>query len=199
MFFYNRKSGRQTRRKHNPWWIRNWSYKWTDRREIRCILNDLRIEDRQEFKSAVGMPEVQILTWAAFADLVQPSRPHWVCAFWDCLSSHPDVLRQVHSLFQTEFFRVCEMSQGFLLQVPVPARFHNSPSMCLPRLPCFTVLSIFPSSYRRQFLCKMYPVLTFFPCMIFLSSLSLYNMFSFFRDRSNWSSPPLFYTTISVG
>lgn len=81
MFVYNRKSGRQTRRQHKPWWIRNWSYKRKDPRENRCILNDLRIEGRQEFKGAVGMPEVQILTCATFTDLVQPSLPHLVCGF----------------------------------------------------------------------------------------------------------------------
>jgi len=193
MFVYKRKSSRQTRRQHKPWWIRNWSYKRTGCRKNRCILNDLRIEGRQEFKRAVGMPEVQILTCATFTDLVQPPLPHWVCGFWDCLSSHPDALRQVHSLFQTEFFRECELSQGFLLQVSVPARFLNSPSMCLPLLPRFIFLSIFPPTtwFRRQFLCNMCPVLTFFLHIIFLSSLSQCNMSSFFRDRSNWS-PSLF-------
>ena len=162
----------QTNKKqHKPWWIRNWSYKRTDRRENRYMLNDLRIEGRQEFKSAVGVPEVQILTCATFTHLVQTSLPHWFCGFGDSLSSHTDALRQVHSLFQTEFLRLCELSLGFLLQIPVPASFLSPPSMCLPLLSHFTFLSTVPSTtwFRRQFLSPdvlpMYDISLFFVSM----------------------------------
>jgi hypothetical protein len=61
-------------------------------------------------------------------------------------------------------------------------------SSCLQLLPRLTVTAILPSSFssitcfRRQFLCKMWPIrvaFIFAVCRIFLSSLSLFDTYSF--------------------
>ena len=74
----------------------------------------------------------------------------------------------------------------------------RSPSSCLRLLPRLPVTSILPSiflsitCFRSHFLRKMWPIqlvfLLFTVCRIFISPLTLYNIYSILNDRSNWSS-----------
>jgi hypothetical protein len=92
------------------------------------------------------------------------------------------VLRQVHSLFQTEFYRV----KSSLISL-------RSSSRCLRLLP-----PLFPSvtCFRRQLLRKVWPIqIVFFRftvCRTFLSPW-LYAIFHFSHYRSSWS--PSFSST----
>ena len=102
-------------------------------------------------------------------------------------------LWQIHSLFQSEFsesviwsfYFQFLVSSGFLkvvhllLTTSSLSSFHFYPSLCLS---CNNV-------FRRQFLCKMWPVqlafLVFVVCRMFLSSWTPFNT-SMFHTMGNW-------------
>ena len=96
-------------------------------------------------------------------------------------------LQQLHSLSQSEFFRVQSSASSFKAKNPLFSL--RSSSNCLHFLPLHPVNcilpSIFPSTtcFRRQFLHKMWPIqlgfLLFIVCKIFLFSLTLCNTSSF--------------------
>jgi len=79
------------------------------------------------------------------------------------------------------------------------------PSRCITTLlPCLPVISIIFSSitcFRRQFLCKMWPIqIGFLPlivCRIFVSTWTLCSTSSFFTHMFNWS-PSFSSTTFQI-
>jgi hypothetical protein len=101
--------------------------------------------------------------------------------------SHSVVLRQVCSLFQSEFS--AEYDQVLPLSVSSILVLLRSSGSCLHFLHCLAVPSIpspiFPliMCFRRQLLCKMWPIQLVFLlcilCRLFLSSLSLCNTSTF--------------------
>ena len=104
-----------------------------------------------------------------------------------------------HSLSQIEF----STEYDLVLPLSIFSTLFSlrSPSSCLHFLPHLPVTSILPHTFssitcfRRQFLCKMWPIqlafLLFIVCRIFFSSLTLYNTSSFLT----WSAH-LFFSII---
>jgi len=108
------------------------------------------------------------------------------------------VLRQVHSLFQSEFFTEYDLS---IYSTPLfPLRSFGCCQPLQPRIPVTSILpSIFPSKtcFRRQFLQKMWPVLQSSLFLLYVEYSSPLWLFvtplHVLHDWYSWS--PSFYST----
>jgi hypothetical protein len=97
------------------------------------------------------------------------------------------VLRQVQSLFWSEFSRHCDIILAVSISSTFSLSFLRSSSSCLRLLPRLPVTSMVPSIFHwitcfiRQVLPKMWQIqlafILFIICRLFLSSLTLWNTF----------------------